>query len=120
MACPEPLDGDELLTAVTDALAALHERHYGRRPAAARSMFMGDDLLACVMGGVYTEVEKTLIELERQPLVSESRSAFQHAMGHRLIEAVQTLCGREVQTFMSTSHVGPDLEVELFVLEPVP
>jgi hypothetical protein len=41
-------------------------------------------------------------------------------MGHRLIEAVQTLCGREVQTFMSTSHVGPDLEVELFVLEPVP
>ena len=62
MAFPSPLEGDALLVAVTDALSALHERHYGRRPAAARSMFMGDDLLACVMGGMYTDVEKTLIE----------------------------------------------------------
>ena len=30
---------------------------------------MGDDLLACVLGGVYTDVEKTLIELERGAIV---------------------------------------------------
>jgi uncharacterized protein YbcI len=120
MASPKPLEGDALLAAVTDALSALHERHYGRRPAAARSMFMGDDLLACVMGGVYTDVEKTLIELQRQPLVSEARSSFQHAMSPRLVSAVQGLCRRPVETFMSTHHVGPDLEVELFIFAPVP
>lgn len=118
MASPEPPEGDALLAAVTEALSALHERHYGRRPGAARSMFMGDDLLACVMGGVYTTVEKTLIELQREPVVAENRSAFQHAMSHRLISAVEDLCRRRVETFLSTHHVGPDLEVELFVLAP--
>jgi uncharacterized protein YbcI len=118
MVPPEPPDGERLLMALTEALAALHERHYGRRPAAARTTFMGDDLLACVMGGVYTDVEKTLIELQRAPLVSEARSAFQHAMSHRLVAAVERLTGRTVETFFSTHHVGPDLEVELFVLDP--
>jgi hypothetical protein len=26
---------------------------------------LGDDLLVCVLGGVYTDVEKTMIELQR-------------------------------------------------------
>jgi hypothetical protein len=35
MATPDPpLDGDQLLTAVADALSALHERYYSVRPAA--------------------------------------------------------------------------------------
>ena len=117
MASPDhPLHGEALLAAVTDALAGLHERHYGRRPAAARSQLMGDDLLACVMGGVYTEVEKTLIEIRREPLVHEARSAFQEAMKGRLIASVERLSGRPVNGFFSTHHVGPDLEVEIFVL----
>ena len=119
MTAPVPPEDAVRLAEVTEALAALHERHYGRRPAAARSVFMGDDLLACVMGGVYTDVEKTLIELQRQPLVSEARSAFQDAMSHRMIGAVQGISGRTVESFFSTHHVGPDLEVELFVLAPL-
>lgn len=112
----EALTGDSLLAAVTDALAELHHRHYGRWPAAARSQLMNDELLACVMGGVYTEVEKTLIEIQRRPMVHEARSAFQQAMKGRLIAAVERLSGRAVEGFFSTHHVGPDLEVEIFVL----
>jgi uncharacterized protein YbcI len=119
MASPDHgLTGDELLGAVTEELASLHERHYGRQPGSARSQLMDGELLTCVMGDVYTEVEKTLIELQHQPLVHESRSAFQHAMQGRLIAAVERLSGRKVETFFSTHHVGPDLEVEVFVLEP--
>ena len=117
MARPQrPLTGDALLAGVTEELSALHERHYGRRPGATRSMLMDDELLACVMGGVYTEVEKTLIEIQRQPLVSEARSSFQVAMSDRLIAVVQRLSGRPVETFLSTHHVGPDIEVEIFIL----
>jgi uncharacterized protein YbcI len=117
MASPNhPLHGDAFLAAVTESLVGLHERHYGRRPAAARSQLMGDDLLACVMGGVYTEVEKTLIEIQREPMVHEARSAFQKAMQGRLVAAVERLSGRPVEGFFSTHHVGPDLEVEIFVL----
>lgn len=54
---------------------------------------LGDDLLACVLGGVYTDVEKTMIELERGATVKDTRSAFQTAMQHRLIDTVQRLSG---------------------------
>ena len=51
-------------------------------------------------------------------LVHETRSAFQQAMGHRFIDAVEHATGRRVLRFISTHHVGPDLELELFMLEP--
>ena len=114
----EFLSGTALLDAVTESLVGLHERYYGRRPASAKSRMMGDDLLACVLGGVYTEVEKTMIELERQTVVQETRSAFQAAMEGRFIAEVQRLTGRRVLAFISNQHVGPDLEIELFVLGP--
>lgn len=113
-----PLTGDELLEAVTDSMVALHQRYHHRAPVTARSQLMGDELLACVMGGVYTDVEKTMIELQRHIVVQETRSAFQDAMQDRFIDEVQRLSGRRVTLFMSNSHVGPDLEIELFVLAP--
>ncbi|HEU4738862.1 MAG TPA: Na-translocating system protein MpsC family protein [Solirubrobacterales bacterium] len=116
-----PLKGDELLSAVTEAMVALHERYYHRAPVSAKTQMLGEDLLACVMGGVYTEVEKTMIELQRGTLVQETRSAFQQAMQQKFIDEVEHLSGREVIAFISNSHVGPDMEVELFMFrDPVP
>jgi len=116
-----PLGGDELLSAVTEAMVALHERYHHRAPVSAKSQMLGEDLLACVMGGVYTEVEKTMIELQRGTLVQETRSAFQQAMQQKFIDEVERLSGREVIAFISNSHVGPDMEVELFMFrDPVP
>jgi len=120
MAGPQNHLTGDVLEAVTETLAGLHERHYGRRPRSARSRLMDNELLACVMGDVYTDVEKTLIELQRQPLVRECRSTFQQAMQGRLVAAIERLSGRTVETFFSTHHVGPDLEVEIFILEPAP
>ena len=71
---------EALLAAVSEAMAALHERHYKRPPGTTKTQLMGDDLLACVLGGVYTDVEKTLIEIEARPIVRENRSAFQISM----------------------------------------
>ena len=113
---PNPLEGDALLAAVTEAMVALHERYYHRPPGSAKTRMMGEDLLACVLGGVYTDVEKTLIELERAPLVTDNRNAFQTAMQDRFIAAVEELTGRDVVHFISSHNVGPDLEVELFFL----
>jgi uncharacterized protein YbcI len=73
-----------------------------------------------VMGGVYTDVEKTLIEVGRHTAVKETRSAFQNAMQDRFISEVQRLSGRRVASFRSHSHVGPDVEVELFMLAEGP
>ena len=111
--------GDGQLQAVTEAMVALHARYHGREPVSARTQMMGEDMLACMLGDIYTDVEKTMIELQRKALVHETRSAFQQAMERRFIDAVEGITGRRVERFISTHHVGPDLELELFVLEPV-
>ena len=113
-----PLRGEALLAAVTDSMVALHKRYHHREPVTAKTVLMSDELLACVMGGVYTEVEQTMIELQRETVVQATRSAFQNAMERRFIDEVERLSGRRVLAFISNSHVGPDLEIELFVLAP--
>ncbi len=112
----EPLHGDARLEAVTKAMVELHQRYHHRKPVTAKTRLLGGDLLVCVMGGVYTDVEKTMIELQRHTLVQETRSEFQKAMQHKFIEVVERLSGRRVMAFMSNSHVGPDLEMEIFML----
>ncbi len=112
------LTGDALLAAVTDAMIALHQRYHHRAPVTAKTMLLGDDLLACVLSGVYTVVEQTMIELQRSTIVEQTRSAFQDAMQHKFVAAVEQLSGRVVLEFVSSHHVGPDIEIELFMLEP--
>ena len=106
------------LEAVTEALVKLHERYHGRRPGSARTQLMGDDMIACLLGDIYTNVEQTMIEMQRKALVQETRSAFQQAMEQRFVAAVERITNKRVAKFISTHHVGPDLELEIFVLEP--
>ena len=113
-----PLTGDALLAAITEAMVALHERYHHRKPVTAKTLMLGDDLVACVMGGVYTDVEKTMIELQHTTVVQETRSAFQNAMQHKFIDAIERFSGRGVLAFISNHHVGPDIEIELFFLRP--
>ena len=121
MPAPESvLRGDDLLAAVTDAMIELHQRYHHRAPVTAKTLLLGDDLIACVLGGIYTDVEKTMIELQRTTIVQETRSAFQNAMQQKFIAAVESLSGRRVLAFISNHHVGPDMEIELFLLEPRP
>jgi uncharacterized protein YbcI len=115
-----PLRGDALLHAVTASMVALHKRYYHREPVTAKTQLLGDDLLAVVMGGVYTDVEKTLIEIQRTTIVQETRSEFQQAMRETFISEIQRLAGRKVMAFISNTHVGPDMEIELFMLAPLP
>jgi len=118
MAAAPPLKGEDMLDAVTKAMVALHERYHHRAPVTAKTRMLGDDLLVCVLGGVYTDVEKTMIELQRSTIVQETRSAFQTAMQRRFIDQVESITGREVMAFISNHHVGPDIEVEVFMLTP--
>ena len=113
-----PLTRDAMLAAVTEQMIALHEQYHHRAPVTAKTLLLGDDLLAVVLGGVYTDVEKTMIEIQRTTIVQETRNAFQNAMQHKFISAVERLSGRRVLAFVSNHHVGPDIEIELFMLVP--
>jgi hypothetical protein len=112
------LTGDELLVAVTDAMVEFHQRYHDRVPVIGKALLLGEELLACVLGGVYGDVERTMIDLQGVTVLQETRSPFQEEMQHRFIAEVERLSGRGVQAFISNSHVDPDLEVELFMLTP--
>jgi uncharacterized protein YbcI len=103
---------------VTEAMVSFHKRYHHRKPVTAKTLLLGDDLLACVLGGVYTDVEKTMIEIQRSTMVQETRNAFQDAMQGKFINSVERLSGRHVLAFFSNHHVGPDIEIELFILTP--
>ena len=119
MPAPEAsLTGDQILAAVTDAMVAFHQRYHHRKPVTAKTLMLGDDLLACVLGGVYTDVEKTMIEIQRKTIVQQTRNEFQNALQDKFINAVERLTGRNVLAFISNHHVGPDIEIELFLLTP--
>lgn len=118
MASDDALSGEQLLSAVTEAMVGFHQRYYHREPVTAKTQLLGDDLLACVLGGVYTDVEKTMIEIQRATIVQETRNAFQNAMQDKFIAVVEKLSGRRVLAFISNHHVGPDIEIELFFLVP--
>jgi uncharacterized protein YbcI len=119
MPAAEPLlRGNELLVAVTEAMVAFDQRYHHRKPVTAKTLMLGDDLIACVLGGIYTDVEKTMIEIQRSTIVQNTRDEFQHAMQNRFIKAVESLSGRDVLAFISNHHVGPDIEIELFLLTP--
>ena len=107
-----------MLAAVTDAMVALHLRYHGRVPVTAETRLLDGELLACTLGGIYTDVEKTMIELQRTREVHDTRREFQAALRHKFIDVVERLTGRTVAAYISNYHVGPDMAVELFLLEP--
>jgi hypothetical protein len=59
-----------------------------------------------------------MIEIQRSTIVQETRNTFQDAMQDKFIQAVEGLSGRRVLAFISNHHVGPDIEIELFMLAP--
>jgi hypothetical protein len=44
--------------ALPTAMVAVHKRYHHRTPVTAKSLLLGGDLLACVLGGVYADVER--------------------------------------------------------------
>ena len=104
------------LAEVARGLASLHTEYYGKGPATARA-YMVDDALVCLLEGGFTTVEETLIADDNAQAVESIRRSFQNAMDQPFRDVVETATARKVVAYMSQIHTGPDLAVELFLLE---
>lgn len=69
------------------------------------------------MTGGYTPGEQTMFEAGKSHEVRRARLAWQDSMEASFVEAIERLTHRSVKAFMSANHQGPDLTVELFVLD---
>ena len=52
-------------------MVAFHQRYYHREPVTAKTLLLGGELLVCVLAGVYTDVEKTMIEIQRKTIATQ-------------------------------------------------
>ena len=107
----------EALAAISNGLARLHMRFYGRGPTKAKADFV-DDLVICVLWNGFTPVEQTLLARGEGKTVEAFRRTFQSTMEEQFTEVVEDATGRQVRAYMSQIHLDPDIAVEVFMLEP--
>jgi uncharacterized protein YbcI len=108
----------EALAAISNGLAQLHMRFYGRGPAKVKTHSV-EDLIVCVLWNGFTTVERTLLSRGEEEAVEAFRRTFQDTMEEHFTEVVEEATGREVRAYMSQVHVSPDMAVEIFMLEPL-
>ena len=102
---------------ISNALVALHTRHYGKGPTAAKT-WMVDDTVVSILRDPFTQVELTLIADGQPEAVHQMRERFQAAMHDDFTGVVEDATGRRVVAYMNQINVDPDLSVEIFVLDP--
>ncbi len=107
----------EALAAISNGLAHLHMRFFGRGPAKAKTIVV-DDLVVCVLWNGFTTVEQTLLKRGEKAAVEAFRRTFQATMEPQFTEVVEKFTGRKVSAYMSQVHIDPDVAVELFLLAP--
>lgn len=106
----------QALAAVTREIVKLHAAHYGKGPTRARSHLNGDTLV-CVMHDTLTPAERTLVDRGKGEAVHAMRRAYQDAMEGEFTAVVEVHIKRRVRAFLSQTHLDPDVDVEIFVLE---
>jgi uncharacterized protein YbcI len=114
---PEAPERGQLLTEVTNRIVALHRRHFGRGPGAAKTV-MVDDLVVCTLSDIYTPAEQTLIRAGKEDRVRETRHLHQITLAEEIKAEVTAATSRPVVAFISSVHFDPDLAVEIFYLGP--
>ena len=114
----ERLRGGRLLVEISNRVVGLFRDFSGKGPSTCKTFWAGDDLLVVLLRGGFTVAEQTLYEGGRGKAVRESRNALQDTIKSRLTAVIEDVTGRKVVAFMSTSHQDPDLQAELFLLQP--
>jgi uncharacterized protein YbcI len=111
-----PLPAGPLRQDISNTIVALFKQRFGRGPISCRT-YLEADLVVLVMAGGYTAGEQTMFEAGKWHDVRQARLAWQDSMEARFVEAIERLTRRTVKAFMSANHQGPDITVELFILD---
>lgn len=110
--------GGEVLASISNQMVRLMREAVGKGPTRCKTHWAGDDILIVELGGGYLTAERTLFAAGREDQVKANRDALQEVLETEMRKIVEAHVGRRVAAFMSTHHQGPDIQLEIFVLEP--
>ena len=102
---------------ISTTFVQLLKKYAGKGPTQCRT-YIEEDVVTVLLRGGYTSAEQTLFEDGKWLDVRTMRHTFQDTMEVRFTQELERITGREVIAFMSASHQDPDLQVEIFVLDP--
>jgi uncharacterized protein YbcI len=114
----DPSRVDAIVTAISTEIPRIEHRHHGRAPKATRTIWH-DDVLVCVLDGVFTEAEQGLVAAGEFERVRRKRLERRDGLEPTYRALVETLTGRPVRAYMT--EVAPeDVAFEAFMLGPPP
>jgi uncharacterized protein YbcI len=105
-----------MLATISNTIVGLYKTYFGKGPTKARSYYL-EDMVVCVLRGGLTRAELTLAKSGRADVVERHRHEFQAAVRDEFVTAIEAIVGRRVTAFMSTTHVDPEVSVEIFMLQ---
>ena len=111
--------GTSPMSAVSNAMVALHKEQFGRGPTRASSNFAGDDTLVCVLEDVLLPAERSMVAMGDQHRVREQRTYMQVATAKQFTAAVEAIVGREVRGFSSATDPDANMVFEVFAFVPL-
>jgi uncharacterized protein YbcI len=98
------------LSAISDEAAALHYEQFKHGPKAVRS-YATDDLVVCVLSGILTPRERTLIGVGEADRVRWRRALHQVAFEESYARRMQAIMGRPVSFYLGTVSIETDVAV---------
>jgi uncharacterized protein YbcI len=113
----EPRSG--MRSEISNAMVGLKKRFYGKGPTKAKT-YINDNYVLCVLQGVLTRNEETMVEAGEETLVRQYRLRFQEVMAAPASEAIERLTGKKVIGYHSQITFHPDYAFEIFVLDEAP
>lgn len=103
--------------ALANEIGAYVAEFTGRGATRSRA-FVDHDVVVCLLEGIATKGERSLVTAGKDELVRLQRDALARAMEPHLVTVVQRLTGRTVRTFLGGMSTCADSSVKVFVLEP--
>jgi uncharacterized protein YbcI len=105
------------LSAISDEVAALHCEHFRRGPGAVKS-YVTNDLVVCVLSGILTPGERTLIDAGEAEQVRWRRAMHQVASEETYTRRMASTMGRPVSFYLGTVSIETDIAVYIFTTDP--
>jgi len=101
---------------ISEQLAALHGRWYGKSPSGARTYIAGDDVVVAVLEETFTAAEQALVDRGEADGVQEIRRRFRRVMADEFGSIVEQATGRRVRSYISDTDLAENVSVEVFLL----
>jgi uncharacterized protein YbcI len=110
----DPSSTPAALEAISREIVEIHARGHGRSPGAAKTVWH-EDVVVCVLEGVFTAAEREAVESGRFEWMRAERLARHEPLAPSFRALIETVTRRPVRAYMN--EVGPeDVAFEVFVL----